>query len=795
MSAPPGQRRLAVAAGLAAGALLMQEVLIARLLSVLTWYSLGYLALSLGLLGMTAGALVVHVRPAWFSPERFRQSSGVALMLGAVLTVAFGAWLVRQRVVMNPLEPASTGLVVLQLAVGFALPFAAAGSAISALLTRAERTGLVYAVDLLGSSLGALLAAPLLGMLGAPRALVGTGVLLAVAAAVVVAGPRLRWGALALAAGVAATAGFADLRVRYAKGQRLDATPMLAEGWNSISHVAVSAWSTGVPFYWGPLVNAPDAPVRQSFLRIDGEAGTAAYSFQDPRTELRFLLDDVTSAVHWLRPEGDALIIGVGGGRDIAAALVAGHARVQGVEVNPLLVRYLETVLGAEGKIAGRPEVRIAVEDGRSWLARSDARFDTIVVSLVDTWASTGAGAMTLTENSLYTAEAWELFLDRLTERGMLSFSRWYSPSRPVELARVVTLAVEALRRAGVREPREHLVVVAVDQVATVLVGRSPFTEAELSALRSRQERGVEVLLAPGGGAGSKLLEEVARAKPGPELEALATRLGVELRPPVDDRPFFFLQVPLSAWVQPERLKAILAPKSGLLFGNVVATGATAITFAVALLLSLLWLAPAFGGGGPAFQTLPRGGRPPVLLWFAGIGAGFMIFEIGTAQRLNLILGDPTWAIALTLAPLTLGSGLGARLSEGMDPRNPWHLRAAPLAAALLLAAWAAIPPAWITALLAREFPVRAAVCVIAAGLPGIPLGFCFPLAMRRVREVAPRVTAWCWGVNGVLSVLGTGASLFISITSGIRVTLLVASAIYAALVLLAPRLARLAAK
>ena len=48
-------------------------------------------------------------------------------------------------------------------------------------------------------------------------------------------------------------------------------------------------------------------------------------------------------------------------------------------------------------------------------MTRTSDRFDVIQMSLVDTWAATGAGAFTLSENGLYTREAWRIFLDRLT--------------------------------------------------------------------------------------------------------------------------------------------------------------------------------------------------------------------------------------------------------------------------------------------------------------------------------------------------------------------------------------------
>ena len=55
------------------------------------------------------------------------------------------------------------------------------------------------------------------------------------------------------------------------------------------------------------------------------------------------------------------------------------------------------------------------MDDGRSFVRRSPVRYDVIQASLVDTWAATAAGAYTLTENSLYTAEAFGEYLSTIS--------------------------------------------------------------------------------------------------------------------------------------------------------------------------------------------------------------------------------------------------------------------------------------------------------------------------------------------------------------------------------------------
>src|SRR4029450_11433920 len=134
-------------------------------------------------------------------------------------------------------------------------------------------------------------------------------------------------------------------------------------------------------------------------------------------------------------------IIGVGGGRDVLSARVFGVADIVGVEINPVLVRLLAKPPGF-GDYTGLRRlggVSLYVDEARSWFVRSRDRFDVIQMSLVDTWAATGAGAFTLTENGLYTREAWRIFLDRLAERGVFTVSRWYANAGFIETARMIS--------------------------------------------------------------------------------------------------------------------------------------------------------------------------------------------------------------------------------------------------------------------------------------------------------------------------------------------------------------------
>src|SRR5436853_4903365 len=95
-----------------------------------------------------------------------------------------------------------------------------------------------------------------------------------------------------------------------------------------------------------------------------------------------------------------------------------------------------------------------------SYIARSAEQYGIIQASLIDTWAATSAGAYVLTENGLYTKEAWISFLNHLTPDGILTMSRWYYEAQPAETLRLTGLATSALLEIGVGDPRKHIMIV-----------------------------------------------------------------------------------------------------------------------------------------------------------------------------------------------------------------------------------------------------------------------------------------------------------------------------------------------
>src|SRR5262249_27753702 len=147
-----------------------------------------------------------------------------------------------------------------------------------------------------------------------------------------------------------------------------------------------------------------DQKLPQHYMTIDGLAGTVMRRYHSPQ-DIEHLKYDVTNIAYFLRPTGGAAVIGVGGGKDIQAALYFGHEAVTGVELNPIFVDLLQHKYRDFAGIGHNDKVSLIVDEARSYMAHSTRKFRLLQMSLIDTWASTGAGAFSLSENALYTVQ------------------------------------------------------------------------------------------------------------------------------------------------------------------------------------------------------------------------------------------------------------------------------------------------------------------------------------------------------------------------------------------------------
>jgi hypothetical protein len=461
---------------------------------------------------------------------------------------------------------------------------------------------------------------------------------------------------------------------------------------------------------------------------------------------------ELASLGYHLTDKKDVLIIGSGGGSEVLMALLFGGESVTAVEMNPLMMDIVDRRFADfSGQPYSRPGVVAVVDEARSFIRNSHKRYDTIQATLVDTWAASQAGAYALTESYLYTKEAFKDYLQHLTKDGILAMTRFYVDSPP-EMLKMTSLALDAMEELQFAHPEEHMIVARREYLGTLLVKRTPFTAQELEVI----EEASDIYYFP--------LVYTPTRQPEPifadfinstDRENFHREVGLEcaLSSFTDDQPFFFF------CGQSDTLAFLF----------------TLVTFMVVVLV----LTPLIALRGKSFRELVID-YSGALLYFACLGVGFLLVEIVLIQRFILFLGHPVYAISVILFSLLFFGGLGSYLSGWFGPQKRGiHHKGVLLALVLLLGLYNFGYSMFLQTFTGLDIVYRIALTVLLLCPLGLLMGMPFPLGIRAIHRMEPRVVPWAWGVNGTLSVLGSVLAAVLSISFGFTVALLVGQLAY----------------
>jgi spermidine synthase len=754
-----------------ASATLSYQILITRFFSVMLYYHFAFAAISLAMLGLTRGAMEVYNKPDRYTPERV----GVEFACHASWFAITGVGAMFALLCVPLVVPADYVMVALAIAtVAFVSPFTESGVCITLLLTRLPYSGgWLYAADLSGAALGCLGVIFVLLVVDPVSATLWIGAFAAGAGWIVVRGSgeirTLRLSlAVALALAAAATAhtglavsGKSHLGVFWAKGSQQIGT--LFERWNTYSRVRVTALGESIPFGWG-IAHTPQIKIDQKHLDIDADAATVITRHDGDLGKLSYLKDDVVNAAYLVQPPADVAVVGVGGGRDILSGLYFGAKRIHGIEINPAIFEVLtDKFADFSGNLHRQPGVSLVNAEARSYINHSPDRYDLVQISLIDTWAATAAGGLTLTENRLYTVEAWDDFYRALKPGGLLSVSRWYDPDRHRgEFYRLVAIAASALQRKGVAaaELPHHVIALNSGYIVTVITRPDAFTDAQWQAARSRLlAQGFKILMGPDvayDAVTSTLMSGKADA-------AFYASLPENITPSTDDNPFFFYTSRFGDLAQ-----------SSALSSNNAAISMTLLLIVVALCACGYYVVIPFVR---LARRMPLSELAPTVTFFCAIGMGFMLIEISQMQRLMVFLGHPVYGLAVVLFTILLFSGIGSATVGAHAPR-PCAVIVRVVGLLITVAAAGLLTPVFTTWARSETTDMRILLSVLLLAPPAFCMGMMFPLGLsiwRRHSELLP----FLWSANGITSMFASVLGMALSIEFGIANTYALGACFY----------------
>jgi hypothetical protein len=336
---------------------------------------------------------------------------------------------------------------------------------------------------------------------------------------------------------------------------------------------------------------------------------------------------------------------------------------------------------------------------------------------------------------------------------------------------------------SGASAPARHIFLAASDRIATIVVARQPFPEADLAALRAATAAyQFHELVVPSLLPEDVVLREIVGAASRSELDAVTSRQDFDLTPATDDRPFFFNQVPLGKPLFAISVANALVGMGpgGVRSGNLVATATLLILFCISLALVLATIV------APLRPAIRDSGRRLVLAgtaYFLLIGVGFMAVEIALLQRMSVFLGHPVYSLSISLFTLILASGAGSALSDTLLLNSPRRFLVWGILTSLYILSLRYWLPGALLAFGGASLLVRAAVCMGAIAPAGLLMGFAFPAGMRLVAAADRRPTPWFWGINGAAGVLASVLAVMTGIALGIGATLAIGAACYLLLI------------
>jgi hypothetical protein len=713
---------------LLSGGGLLLEITLTRLLSTLFYPPYAFAVLSLAVLGSGLGAAAATWRAAWRRGQRtpaYMSLAGLSALALVVFAVLDGSLALQ-----------------IPLFVLLASPYFFIGLALATMFsTSAAASPQLYLADLVGAGLGALLAIPVLNTIGPINGALLVAAIFGMAGlvtrlrsipplpAVVITVSLVIWGSnLAV--------GWLDVDMTSLPSEKpieeslIAGDELIQSAWDSFARTDLVAPADGGPYH----------------VYMDGAAG----SVMPPAQNNSFLLRNIGFFPFATTQPERVFVIGPGGGLDVWFGLQSGVDEIVAVEVNPASVSLVEVYGDYNGSLYAQPGVRVVVDEGRSVLRREGTRYDLISLSQVTTLAAERSGYV-LTENTVYTVEAFQDYLAHLRPEGQIAIKLYDE----LTLTRALSTALTAFRLQGLSDAEAlRYVTVFLDPrpqppIPLMLVRKMPYTAEDALALGAvARQAGFVPLFLPEVWA-EPPLDDVESGKI--QFTEIVEEAESAISPTTDDQPFFY---------QFERgIPRRLRPLLWSLFGIVVVGGGLLARAQQSVKRAWLRWAPAY---------------------FAALGVGYIAIEIAVIQQTRSFLGHPSLAVTTVLATLLIGGGIGSGLAGRWVDPDVHSIPVWPAVGVILLVLTRILVWPWLNQHLLSSAPLLRVLVVVSSLSPlALLMGMPFPLGLRAVGHAGDRHIALGWAVNGVMTVVGSACAVTLALVAGFSRVLLVGTVAY----------------
>ena len=835
--------RLYVAVGLLAGAVIALQIAVMRIFAAGNWAHFGSFIVSIAMLGVGMSSTLMCVRQPWFERHWRGVASGALLAFGPVAVGAnllaqqlpFNAIFLLAD---STQKWRLAGNFVLYL-----LPFFTGSLFLGAVFLKTrQQFARVYFADLTGCGLCGL--ATLAGMwLYAPDHLMLIPLMLWLAAgiawAATLSSPRLLVG-LAIAGCIALSGQtwLADrfeltrLAVSEYKGvsyaQRFPDARRIYDRATPFGHIEVYA-SAYLHFAPGlsdnAALNLPEMPDNAYLgLYIDGD-GPIGIIRDLPAAQTAYFDYLPTALPFALKKDADVFVVQFGGGLSTASALRKEARSVTVADSNPAVLNAFRSdpaLRQFTGDILAKPRVKVVDQDGRIFLAHTEQRYDVVDLSLADSAGLSNPGGFAIAEKYNYTREAMQTYMRALKTGGILAVTLWNKEEPPKSVLRLYATLVAAAREMGEADiARCFYVVSNYLSTATVLYQRGGFSDAQVTTLKARaralsfdeiqapgkqgdahgadsvmaayraqifgrlpasrdasvpdpgadDELGAETGAAPAVMPSVALAQAVWQALLADQWPRFAAAYVYDLHPLTNQRPYF------AAYLRPADLPRVL-DRLDLLqdeWGYLLVWATLIIACCAGAILIAL---PAVFGWRGLLARCP--GKAGTLLYFACLGAAYIMVEVVLISHFILALSNATVSATVLITGMLVFSGFGSLCAERyLDAARrvmPFVFMAI---AALLIGYGLAIDRA-LDFVGSLPYGWRLPCCFALILPPAFLMGMPMPTGMTWLARLGKeQMFLWAWGVNGCMSVIGAAMVPLLATSFGLSSALILAGLLY----------------
>ncbi len=765
---------------------LLLQITLTRVFSISQYYHFAFMVVSIAFLGFGASGTFLAIKKSLLEKDISKLLTVVAFLYAVSIPVSF---LITQRIPFDPYRVTWDTNQLLYIGLYYLLlstPFFLSGLCIGLVMVKmVERVDRIYFFNLLGSGLGALLIVGLSLIYTGPAVIVSASLLGLLSSVSFSIGCSKRIPAILILTTIVAvfsmsgTCGCLDITISPYKALSRELNypnaTIVATEWNPTSRVDVIS-SKGIRYAPGLSTEYRGVLPPQLGVTIDGNSLNAITEFHGNLTEIRFVDYTPPSAPYKLKGKEKVLVINPRGGFDVLVAIYNNASAIDVAEVNPAFISLGNKFRNFSGDIYNEDRVRVEIEEGRGFIRNSGDRYHLIVISLTDDLMTSSTGLYGMSEDYIFTVEAFEDYYTHLEDKGVLSVTRWLQYP-PKEAPRVVSLAVAALENQGVMHPEKHIIVVRSLFTSTLLLQRGEFTGEEINIIKDYcRERRFDLVYYPGI---SDSEVNIYNRFPEPihhqlisgvilgDRDRVYSEYLFDISPTHDDRPFFFNFFRIDKFIP---LYESMGKKWEPFFeGGFLSL----VVFIQALVLTTLLIVL------PLYSHRKIRGRvagKPLLLYFFFLGIGYMFIEISMIQKFILFLGHPLYSISIVITSLLISSGFGSLASGRLKTR--YLKKVIPILSTVTFL-YIIILPSVFHFFLGQSIWVKGFMSFILLILPGFLMGVPFPTGMRVTERFNRELIPWAWCSNLCSSVLGSIIAAIIALYLGFSFVLLMACVVY----------------